>query len=84
VTENWKQLIDIHASFEAFTAVMFQVDVFWVVTPCSVVVGYKLFRGPGYPHLQREVKMEAARTFETVVSYHKTTRRHNPEDIDFK
>jgi len=24
--------------FEAFTAVMFQVEVFWVVTPCSVVV----------------------------------------------
>jgi len=26
-------------SFESFTA-MFQVEVFWVVTPCSVVVGY--------------------------------------------
>jgi hypothetical protein len=26
-------------SFEAFTEVMFQVEVFWVVTPCSVVVG---------------------------------------------
>jgi hypothetical protein len=25
-------------SFEAFTAVMFQVEVFWVVTRCSVVV----------------------------------------------
>jgi len=28
-------------SFEAFTAVMFQVEVFWVVTPCNVVVGYQ-------------------------------------------
>jgi len=28
----------IEASFEASTAVMFQVEVFWVVTPCSVVV----------------------------------------------
>jgi hypothetical protein len=27
------------ASFEAFSAVMFQVEVSWVVTPCSVVVG---------------------------------------------
>jgi hypothetical protein len=27
------------ASFEAFTTVMFQVEVFWVVTPYSVVVG---------------------------------------------
>jgi hypothetical protein len=25
------------AHFEAFTAVMFQVEVFWVVTPCNVV-----------------------------------------------
>jgi hypothetical protein len=27
-------------SFEAFTAVMLQVEFLWVVTPCSVVVGY--------------------------------------------
>jgi hypothetical protein len=27
-------------SFEAFMAVMFQVEVFWVVTLCSIVVGY--------------------------------------------
>jgi len=25
---------------------MIQVEVFWVVTPCSVVVGYQCFRGP--------------------------------------
>jgi hypothetical protein len=31
-----------------FTAVMFQVEVFWFVTPCSVVVGYRRFRGPCY------------------------------------
>jgi hypothetical protein len=30
-------------SFEAFTAVMFQV-VFWVVTSCSFVEGYQRFR----------------------------------------
>jgi hypothetical protein len=32
--------------------VMFQVEVFWFVTPCSVVVGYQRFRGPCCLHLQ--------------------------------
>jgi hypothetical protein len=32
--------------FEASTTVMFQVEIFWFVTPCDVVVGYQLFRGP--------------------------------------
>jgi hypothetical protein len=27
--------------FEAFTEVMFPVEVFWVLTPCSVVLGYQ-------------------------------------------
>jgi len=36
----------VYASFEAFTAVMFQVQVFWIVTPYIVVVGYQRFRGP--------------------------------------
>jgi len=33
-------------SFEAFKAVKIQVDVFSVVTPSSVVVGYQRFVGP--------------------------------------
>jgi hypothetical protein len=34
--------------FEAFKAVISQVNVFWVVTPCSVVVGYRRFRDQRY------------------------------------
>jgi len=30
------------------------------------------------------LKMEIARCSETLVSYHMTTRRHNPEDSDFR
>jgi hypothetical protein len=30
------------------------VEVFWDVTPCSVVVGYQRFRGPWCLHLQGE------------------------------
>jgi hypothetical protein len=33
-----------NVSFEVFTAVKIEVKVFWVVTLCSVVVGYQCFR----------------------------------------
>jgi len=35
-------------------AVNIEVEVFWVVTPCNVVVGYQRFRGPCCLHLQGE------------------------------
>jgi len=43
------------ARFEAPEAMRIQVAVFWVVTPCSVVVGYRCFGGPCCLHLQGEV-----------------------------
>jgi len=32
--------------------VLFEVEVFWVVTPCSVVVGYQCFWGPSCLHCE--------------------------------
>jgi hypothetical protein len=39
------------ARCETFTTVKIQVEVFWVTTLCSVVVGYQRFRGPCCLHL---------------------------------
>jgi len=36
----------IGVSLEIFTAVMFQAEVFWVVTPCNIVVRYQRFGDP--------------------------------------
>jgi hypothetical protein len=61
---------------EVFAAVKIQVEIFWIVTPRSVVVGYQRFERPFCHHLQ------GACTCETSVSYHNTRRRHKPEDLD--
>jgi len=41
----------------AFTTVMIQVELFWVVTSYSFVVVYKHFRGPRFLHLQDEMDL---------------------------
>jgi len=63
-----------YARFEVFTAVKIQVQVFWVVMPCSVAVRYRCFGGPCCFHLGGEVKMSEARSRETfgIVQRHYT------------
>jgi hypothetical protein len=68
-TSSWKTEKEmgqmLYASSEAFMAVIFQVEALWVVTPCSVVVGYQIFGGPCYPHVHFG-------TSETLVPQHYT------------
>jgi len=45
------------------------------VTACSVAVGYQHCGGP--------CLMEAARSSETLVSYHNTTWHHGPEELNW-
>jgi len=40
---------------EVFAVVKLQVEVFWLITPCSFAVGKQRFGGPCCPHLQGEV-----------------------------
>jgi len=50
------------------------------MTSYNVAVGYQTYGGPCYFHLHGEVKMEAARFYKILVSYHITLWYHNPED----
>jgi hypothetical protein len=68
--------------FEVTTAVKIRDEVFWVVTPYSVVVEYQCFGGPCCLPLHTTMTRETARYSETLISFHNTVRRHNPEDLN--
>jgi hypothetical protein len=57
------------------------IEVFWIVTQHTVVVGYQHFIKPCCLHLQCE--MEVARSSEMLISYCNTTWHHNPGDINW-
>jgi hypothetical protein len=62
------------SGFEVFTAVMFQVEVFWVVTWLNDVVGYHHFGGSCYRHLQSlHPEDEGSMTLRNVVILHNHT-----------
>jgi hypothetical protein len=52
-----------NASFEAVTAVTFQVEVFRIMTRCRDVVGYHRFKGPRLIHLQGDIEVSCSCAF---------------------
>jgi hypothetical protein len=50
---------NLNESFELLTVMKIQIEVFWVVITCSVVVGYHRFGGSCWFH-DFTLKMEAA------------------------
>jgi hypothetical protein len=73
-----------YANYEVSMVMKIQVMAFWVVMPYGDTVGHQYFGGPLLLHLHFTLKMEVAWSSKTVVSYHITTWRHNPEGHNWK
>jgi len=58
----------------------FQVEVFWDMMPCNVVVGYLCFGELCWLHAEGEGR----RSSKTQVPYHNTTQHHNAKDHNLK
>jgi hypothetical protein len=68
------------SSFEAFTAVMFHVESFWVVMPRTVLIGYQCFGGPCFLHLQVE---PLKRWYPTTTPHDVTTQKISAWNLHF-
>jgi len=55
-------------------------EIFWLVTPCCVAIGYHSFGRPCCLHPDDGGNMDF-RSF-GILSHHYTRRRHNPEDLN--
>jgi len=51
--------------FEVLMEVKIEVEDFWVVTPCSVVVGYQCFIGPCFLHPSEDGRTITTQKFST-------------------
>jgi hypothetical protein len=55
----------------------------WNVMPCSLVHRYQYYGGTSYLHSQSStLKIQAAVSPETLVSFYQTTRCHIPEGVN--
>jgi hypothetical protein len=63
------------ASFEAITAVMFQAEVFWVMTQRGVVVRHQHFKGPFSLHFR--VHGPLKRWYTTTTPHGVTTQKNS-------
>jgi hypothetical protein len=82
-SRGWSAEVECVNASELKTCMNFEVEVFWVVTPRSVVAGYQCFRTPGCLNFHPKDR-GIMYLWNVGISYHNTTRRHNPEDIDMK
>jgi hypothetical protein len=63
--------------YEVFMVVKIQVQFFWIVTMCSVAVGYKCFRSPCCLHLHWRWHRPLIPWYPTMLTQH-----HNPEELN--
>jgi len=81
--------LQIYARLEIFTATKIQGAVFWILTPCNDVVGYRRFGGPYCPYLHSKdapslnsllPKDAGIMTLRNIGILPITTRCQNPEN----